>query len=424
MLSLEELQADLEASRAVVRDLSADLDKFMTEFSSIDKEDVDKVNVYHSKIGEYSVRISAERTKCTELEKEIEEHVKDVPCPEPDIKPAHVQYSYQNEVKRGHTSDFFDTMQSHVSSGNTSYNGGKPPKLRAGGDLCIFLDRFEHHYVLSGESHVSSLDLRLLNLIEDDNLYRKFRSILRSIEPASKRSVTLFTAAIKSVLYPETESRTLRDTLYTMKQDVNESVEDFSLRIESEAAKAFSSLEQSLRNEACLSALSNGISSVHIRRKLKEAEIRSFEAATRLAIKHEHILESTKYHVENSLESELQPFNVLSLENSSFATVPSQSSNVARTQLQNRSNPVVCFNCNKPGHIRRFCTSTSTQFENTRGYQPSKYCHICNRTNHSTNQCFYNSKNRNDSNKVPVNQRRSLNTKTTGEFTVHPSRRQ
>ncbi len=94
-----------------------------------------------------------------------------------------------------------------------------------------------------------------------------------------------------------------------MKQTSEESAEDFTMRIEVEAAKAFSPLEEAVKNEACLSALSNGLSSLDIRRRVKEAEVKDFDKAARLAIKLEHIYNSAP---ENPPE-EVADFDVLAL---------------------------------------------------------------------------------------------------------------
>lgn len=234
MFDLEELQTDLKAAHGKLRDFNSQVEQAMAEFSSIDNTDADKVKEYYNIIGELSVRIAVERTKCSKLEQKIEEHVKRTEVLERDTKPpVPVQDPCTDKNEDSSSAAYLsENMQSHVSRENVTNSNisrssnvthiAKPPKLKAGADLCIFLDRFEQFYILSGESHTASLDLRLLNLIEDDKMYRKFKIILSNIMPDSKRSVNLLKAAIKTALYPETETRTFRDSLYKMKQNMSQ----------------------------------------------------------------------------------------------------------------------------------------------------------------------------------------------------------
>lgn len=283
----------------------------------------------------------------------------------------------------------------------------KPPKFREGQDICIFLDRFEQFVLLSHEAHNDNLDLRLLNLIEDDNMYRKMRFICTSLTSTQKSNVSNLITAVRESLFPATESRMLRASLNTLKQKIDESAEDFAMRIEKEASKAFSPLDYKLKEEASLTALITGLESVQIRQKLMESEVNSFEKATRMAVKLDHIFKSLNEN--DRAESAETDFNVLHLQqnNTHTRSTPSAATNHAAEQSQRRDTgrardfrSVVCWNCNKSGHIARNCRSP--RFQNSRPYEsgpPQTYrresrssvsnitCYSCGVKGHYANQC-------------------------------------
>jgi Zinc knuckle len=49
-------------------------------------------------------------------------------------------------------------------------------------------------------------------------------------------------------------------------------------------------------------------------------------------------------------------------------------------------NPCLCYNCQKPGHIKANCRSPRVQQTNTQ--QPQKKCTFCSKTGHTVQECY------------------------------------
>lgn len=160
----------------------------------------------------------------------------------------------------------------------------KPHKYRKDDDILIFLERFGQ-FVIVNKIMDKNLDILLLTLIEDDFMYKRIRSI--KLTSWQKSDVECLIKALKDGLYPATEARILRSTVSRMKQNSGENIEHFTQRIEDASERAF--LNPVLREEACLSALIEGVIDGEIKRKLMEDEVGDFETAARMAKKLERI---------------------------------------------------------------------------------------------------------------------------------------
>ena len=287
----------------------------------------------------------------------------------------------------------------------------KPPRLKKDGEVWIFLDRFEQYLKLCGNHNAEGVELLMLSLVQDDKMYRKLKSTFVNLPNVHKMSISELMTAIRSGLYPGAKSRTLRDAMSQMKQSSEESAEDYGLRIEVEAAKAFSPQEEAVKNEACLAALSNGLRSLDIRRRIKESEVKDFDKATRLAIKLEHIYDSTP---DENEQNDVTSFGVLAVNNPEDESYTETGRD---HQPQNRPPPgvspsqngnynprstVTCYNCNRQGHVRRNCSAPPTgRSPSNNNYRPFALaatsnirrnggeirCHECGGRGHYANQC-------------------------------------
>ena len=325
----------------------------------------------------------------------------------------------------------------------------KPPRYKKEGDIWIFIDRFEQYLKLSGDHDAGSVEVAMLSLVDDDKMYRKLKTTFASLPASHNLNTSELITAIRSGLYPGAESRTLRDAMSQMKQKSEETTEDYTMRIEVEAAKAFSPLEQAVKNEACLSALSNGLSSLEIRRRLKEAEVKDFDQAARLAIKLDHIYNSTPEHppLEEAAGLDVLAVNN-SAGNSAGNTYPAETSRnnaqPARWSNNNASDRnfrphqnIICYGCGLLGHIRKFCRAPTneritTGRDNYRRGEGDVQCWACGGLGHFAYQCA-NRENRGGNRRqdqrqgfhndnVGTGNNAHLNEQTTGQFPVHASR--
>lgn len=188
--------------------------------------------------------------------------------------------------------DQTDTGNAIPRSSSRLLQLAKPPSFTAekGDSISTFLEKFQH-FITLGNIKDPNLDLYLLNLIKDPKTYRKLRSIKLSSE--QKGNVNLLIQGIKSALLPDSEIRSLRSELSSLKQTADESIEDFAYRVEELSTRGFSSEE--LREEGALSSFLEGVKDFSLKQKLLESETaNTFEKATRLAFKLDKISNTLK----------------------------------------------------------------------------------------------------------------------------------
>ena len=224
----------------------------------------------------------------------------------------------------------------------------------------MFFERFEQYAILSG-LRGTNLDLHLLNLVEDDTMYKKLKNV--ALTPLHKSSVSTLIQALRESLFPAAESRLLRSTLSNMKQSYEESVEVYAMRISDVAGKAYS--DPNLREEASLSTLLSGISEVSIRQKLMESEVQTFEYAARLALKLERISKAVGDNTRPAGGAEPDAnFEVFTVDREEYR----------QRDQSNLASVVVCSNCSKMYHAAENCWRDKT-------------CQICFKKGHVDSVC-------------------------------------
>ncbi|KAL5265293.1 hypothetical protein ACHWQZ_G006134 [Mnemiopsis leidyi] len=266
----------------------------------------------------------------------------------------------------------------------------KAPVYKLGDDFCTFLLRFEQYIMLSRMR--DNLDFRLSSLIEDDAMFKKVRNIRLSAE--ERLDIGMLVEAVKRDMFPVTDARILRTTFHKMRQGRGENVEQYAQRVMDEAERIYP--DRTEREGAAINVLISGVKDSEIKRKLFAGSVsEDFVGMTKLAIQEEHILEAIGMRSGSQMEP-IAPMFCVRKKDENQGVVNCQKcgkrGHVAGScwsevvcQLCNRTGhvasvcwdlaasicqdditasssaqsegvqPVVCFNCQEPGHIQRFC---------------------------------------------------------------------
>ena len=390
------LEADIAGVRVKEAEYLARYDEITEQLADIDKSDVEarkkkRYELYEArdKLDDHEIvmaQLLAELAKLTNPGKKLQDNSctlkQEVDCTDNVCEGVYTD-----------SGNYISNTNTHRSNGNYSLARSiKPRKYRKGDDICTFLERFEQFIVMNRITD-DNLDLYFVSLVEDDVMYKKLRNVrLTNIQ---KSDVRLLVVAVKEALYPATETRLLRSTLATLKQEVGESIEVYAQRIKDVADRAYS--EPVLKEEASLSTLLAGISEVKIRQKLLEDDIDSFEKATRLAVKCERISKAL-----NSRESFDVPLDVeapvFRVEQSSSPSPVMTGNCCSKCGKSNHTEEtcwrdVTCQLCLTKGHVASVCRASTPSFDvTTRGNEGvsrgvNVICYGCGERGHYRYQC-------------------------------------
>lgn len=106
----------------------------------------------------------------------------------------------------------------------------KPRKFRKGDEICLFLDRFLD-YTQNNRLKDDRMDLQLIELIDDERMYRKVKKISDKLTREESRRPELLIRAVKRLLYKEDGDLANTADLRNLVQGPSEQVEDFSFRV-------------------------------------------------------------------------------------------------------------------------------------------------------------------------------------------------
>ena len=152
------------------RTLSQRMEKAAEELSALESEEDDQAKALHENMGRLAMDLMTTRKELSRIEK-LED------------QPHKLQTS--SEELLCEVPDQFDILP---ISGNEEMKLTvkiKPPRFKKDGDIWIFLDRFEQYLRLSGDHDPGSVELVMLNLIDDDKMYRKLRSTFAALSHPS-----------------------------------------------------------------------------------------------------------------------------------------------------------------------------------------------------------------------------------------------
>ena len=240
----------------------------------------------------------------------------------------------------------------------------KPQKFKSGENFSRFVHRFKHN-ILLGRYNDPNLDVYFLELIEDPTAYDKLSKI--KLTPQQKGDVNLLTEIYENAMFPESETRTLRTEMLTLKQKPEESVEKFTFRINELASKAYKNRE--LENEGSLSTLLNGVRDPTLKQKLWEAELSTFDEAVKLATKLEKIAATVATTLQNDLTLTADNTPIFAVDNTEQRQTRSFHAQENQRPLLRRRPVIYCWACGAPGHKSFECEQSSNRQQDQYSYR-------------------------------------------------------
>ena len=240
-----------------------------------------------------------------------------------------------------------------------------------GENFDIFCRRYKQ-FILLNKLHDPDLYLHFLQML-DDKTYQKLVEV--ELKTAEKKDAVLFCQRYLDVYYPQSTKYCLQNELMDCKQDEDENIDDYSLRLKEKARIAF--LENNIRETNCLIAFQNGIRNAKIKRKLIEAGCSTLNEAVKMAIRLEQVdkllsnISDQKAGLDEKVSSEPQ-------------------------QKHSRYR-----NCSKfVGKSYHYKTRKVSEFDGT--YSNKKHfvrklngnCYICDKYGHYSYDCWYNPRNK------------------------------
>lgn len=203
----------------------------------------------------------------------------------------------------------------------------------------------------------------------DDETYTNLKLV--SLSEAEKADAHLFCKVYKDAIYGD-ESLSLKNAVFDCKQNRGETISDYVYRLRETANIAYST-DPEKGDENCLLAFLRGVRDTHMKMKINEATLDSFNEIVKLAKKIERVdgMLNSKPRTSSSSRDKSRAgsnrcysSNTTSVEHREFVRAQRQpvSPRYRERRYYQSRNPhryKTCWNCFKVGHVRRFCDNTS-----------------------------------------------------------------
>ena len=189
--------------------------------------------------------------------------------------------SQSSDDSDSENSGSIDNLKDAISSIKLSHVS-KLSKYSKGENFSRYCDRFLE-YIRITRMKDRNLYLYFLQKM-DDETYTILKTAKLTTE--QKANGKLFVPIYKELIYGS-EKTSLRNEVIDCKQNFGESVRDYAYRILEKANIAFE--DSKVREDNCLMTLLRGVRDTHIKRKLNEVSLQSFDEAVKYAEKLERI---------------------------------------------------------------------------------------------------------------------------------------
>ena len=156
-------------------------------------------------------------------------------------------------------------------------NNVRPKPYKTGENFVIFCERFKQYVYLSKLTE-KNLYMHFLLLV-DDRTYQRLVDV--NLDTQEKGDAELFCEKYIAQFHPDSEKLSLQTEVLSCRQTSAETIIDFSYRLKEKAKIAFT--DKNVQEINCRLAFLNGVRNPEIRRKLYEANLKSFEEAVEMA---------------------------------------------------------------------------------------------------------------------------------------------
>lgn len=233
----------------------------------------------------------------------------------------------------------------------------KPRRYKKSDDICLFLDRFLD-YTENSKLKDDRMDLQLVELIDDERMYRKIRKISDKLTREESRRPELLVRAIKRLLYKEEGDLANTADLRNLVQGPKEQVEDFSFRI----TDAVTKIGVDDREGAMLQATTfiQGLRSEIRDRMGSKAKSMKFDFNGLVDLAEKYEMQMTRPRREEPVAEQMTFGEVYAMQSTQAAVQPAQSVST-------------CKKCGKAGHEEQTCwAATECQLCGKRGHLASR----------------------------------------------------
>ena len=247
----------------------------------------------------------------------------------------------------------------------------RPAKFKYGQDFNTYCTRFEEYVQLHSIQNARLHLLFLSNL--DERSYKKLKDV--SLTPPEKAYCELFLKKYRQVYYPSGETVSHQMQLGSIKQKLEESVDDFSFRLTELANKAYT--DRVLRESCSFLAFMQGIRDTDLKVKLNESDVRSYREAVSFAKRIERVANSVGrsqsndpilYAVQtrpNIWREQTRRPNTQGpppIQNSNDNSAQPSESRSIGSRSRNPLQQITCWNCGRVGHVRNQCDKPRPDF--------------------------------------------------------------
>ena len=267
-----------------------------------------------------------------------------------------------------------DSDSEESTSVRYTYKLTRPDKYRAGSNFADFCADFNEHIQLTRMKD-ANLSTYFINLVDAPTKKKLRKAVLTA---AQRRDPKKFIPIFRRRMMPPHEAENLQMDFSDLTQKSEETIEDFSHRVEDIASLAFAEDSTANVNDQCFSAFVKGLSDTSLRIKLRESSIRTFPEAVEEAIRR-HGIRIAEERRRTAVQEPVVVEDVFKIQQAaepkhrnatSSSDHPKQLYHNQKDKRgfrqggksDGRNTVKLCYNCKQPNHIAKHCLLKSLNY--------------------------------------------------------------